>query len=67
MWCVSESDQVKINNLDTYCEWVEEVKTTKRNEMNHYHATNKNCKVESSGPYYISYCIIQSFSFNIFS
>jgi hypothetical protein len=23
-WCVSDCDQVKTNNLDTYCEWVEE-------------------------------------------
>jgi hypothetical protein len=30
LWCVSECDQAKINNLDTYCEWVEEVGTTKR-------------------------------------
>jgi hypothetical protein len=28
LWCVSEYDQVKINNLDTYCEKVEEVRTT---------------------------------------
>jgi hypothetical protein len=28
LWCVSECDQVKINYLDTYCEWVEEVRTT---------------------------------------
>jgi hypothetical protein len=27
--CVSECDQVKTNNLDTYCEYVEEVRTTK--------------------------------------
>jgi hypothetical protein len=26
-WCVSEYDQVKINNLDTYCDYVEEVRT----------------------------------------
>jgi hypothetical protein len=30
LWCVSECDQVKINNLDTYCEWVEEARTTKK-------------------------------------
>jgi hypothetical protein len=30
LWCVSECDQVKINNLDTYCESVEGVRTTKR-------------------------------------
>jgi hypothetical protein len=29
LWCVSERDQVKINNLDTYCEKVEGVRTTK--------------------------------------
>jgi hypothetical protein len=28
---VSECDQVKITNLDTYCEYVEEVRTKKRN------------------------------------
>jgi hypothetical protein len=28
LWCVSECDQVKINNLDTYCERVEEGRTT---------------------------------------
>jgi hypothetical protein len=28
LWCVSECDQVQINNLDTYCEWVEEGRTT---------------------------------------
>jgi hypothetical protein len=33
LWCVSECDQVKINNLDTYCEYVEEERTTKRNEI----------------------------------
>jgi hypothetical protein len=27
LWCVSECDQVKINNLDTYCEQVEEGRT----------------------------------------
>jgi hypothetical protein len=26
LWCVSECDKVKINNLDTCCEQVEEVK-----------------------------------------
>jgi hypothetical protein len=31
LWCVSECDQVKINNLDTCCEQVEEVRTAKRN------------------------------------
>jgi hypothetical protein len=30
LWCVSESDQVKINNLDIYREQVEEGRTTKR-------------------------------------
>jgi hypothetical protein len=30
LWCVSECDQVKINNLDTYCEQVEEGRTAKR-------------------------------------
>jgi hypothetical protein len=34
LWCVSECDQVKINNLDTYSEYVEEGRTTKRNETN---------------------------------
>jgi hypothetical protein len=29
LWCVSECDQVKIKNLEAYCEWVEEVRTTK--------------------------------------
>jgi hypothetical protein len=32
LWCVSECDQVKINNLDAYCEQVEEGRTAKRNE-----------------------------------
>jgi hypothetical protein len=32
LWCVSECDQMKINNLDTYCEQVEEGRTTKRNK-----------------------------------
>jgi hypothetical protein len=32
LWCVSECDQVQINNLSTCCEWVEEVLTMKRNE-----------------------------------
>jgi hypothetical protein len=32
MWCVSECDQVKNKTLDTYCEWVEDVRTAKRNE-----------------------------------
>jgi hypothetical protein len=31
LWCVSECDQVKINNLDTYCEYAEDVRTTKQN------------------------------------
>jgi hypothetical protein len=31
LWCVSECDQVQINNLDTCCEQVEEGRTTKRN------------------------------------
>jgi hypothetical protein len=31
LWCVSECDQVKTNNLDTYCESVGELRTTKRN------------------------------------
>jgi hypothetical protein len=30
LWCVSECDQVKINNLDTCCEQVEEGRTAKR-------------------------------------
>jgi hypothetical protein len=30
---MSECDQVKINNLDTCCEYVEEGRTTKRNEV----------------------------------
>jgi hypothetical protein len=29
LWCVSECEQVKINNLDIYCESVEEVRTAK--------------------------------------
>jgi hypothetical protein len=32
---VCECDQVKINNLDSYCEEVEEVRTTKRNNPIH--------------------------------
>jgi hypothetical protein len=32
LWCVSECDQVKINNLDRCCEQVEEGRTAKRNE-----------------------------------
>jgi hypothetical protein len=31
LWCVSECDQAKIKNLDTYCEYVEEGLTAKRN------------------------------------
>jgi hypothetical protein len=31
LWYASECDHVKINNLDTYCEWVEEVRTAKWN------------------------------------
>jgi hypothetical protein len=27
LWCVSECDQVKTNNLDTWCEQVEEGRT----------------------------------------
>jgi hypothetical protein len=34
LWCVSEFDQVKINNLDTYCEQVEEIRNTERKERN---------------------------------
>jgi hypothetical protein len=34
LWCVSECDQVKMNNLDTCCEQVEEGRTAKRNETN---------------------------------
>jgi hypothetical protein len=30
LWCVSECDQVKINNLDTCCEQVEEGRTMKQ-------------------------------------
>jgi hypothetical protein len=30
LWCVSECDQVKINNLDTCCKYVEEGRTAKR-------------------------------------
>jgi hypothetical protein len=33
LWCVSECDQVKINNIDTYCEQVEEGRATKRNPL----------------------------------
>jgi hypothetical protein len=38
LWCVSECDQVKINNLDTCCEQVEEGRTAKRNDfiLRHY-------------------------------
>jgi hypothetical protein len=28
VWCASGCDQVKINNLDIYCEWVEEGRAT---------------------------------------
>jgi hypothetical protein len=28
LWCVSECDQVKINDLDTYCQQVEDVRAT---------------------------------------
>jgi hypothetical protein len=31
LWCVSQCDQVKINNLDTCCKQVEEVRTAKQN------------------------------------
>jgi hypothetical protein len=48
LWCVSECDQVKINNLDTCCEYVEEVRTTKRNkamfQMIHYISSQKHSK-----------------------
>jgi hypothetical protein len=30
LWCVAECDQVKINYLDTYREYVEEGRTTKQ-------------------------------------
>jgi hypothetical protein len=30
LWSVCECDQVKTNNFDTCCEWVEKVRTTKR-------------------------------------
>jgi hypothetical protein len=30
LWCVFECDQVKNKYLDTYCEWVEEVRTTNK-------------------------------------
>jgi hypothetical protein len=33
LWCVSECDQVKINNLDTCCEQVEEGRTAKTNNL----------------------------------
>jgi hypothetical protein len=33
LWYVSECDQVKINNVDTYCELVEEGRTTKRKKV----------------------------------
>jgi hypothetical protein len=32
LWCVFECDQVKINNLDTYCEWVEKGRTAEGNK-----------------------------------
>jgi hypothetical protein len=32
LWCVSECDQMKINNLYTYCEYVEEGKTKKEDK-----------------------------------
>jgi hypothetical protein len=31
MWCVSECDEVKVNNLDTFCEQVEEGRTATTN------------------------------------
>jgi hypothetical protein len=46
LWCVSECDQVKINNLDTCCEQVEEVRTTKRNETKHFRFTGTSLIVE---------------------
>jgi hypothetical protein len=33
VWCVSECDQVKVNNLDTCCEQVERGRTAKRNKL----------------------------------
>jgi hypothetical protein len=33
LWCVCECDQVKINNLDTCCEQVEEGRTAIGNDM----------------------------------
>jgi hypothetical protein len=35
LWCVSECDQVKINNLDTCCEQVEEGRTAKGKQTVH--------------------------------
>jgi hypothetical protein len=32
LWCVSECDQVQINDLDTYCGSAEEARTTMRYE-----------------------------------
>jgi hypothetical protein len=32
LWCLSECDQVKINNVDTYCEQVEEGRTAIRRQ-----------------------------------
>jgi hypothetical protein len=34
LWCVFECDQAKINNLDTYCEYVEEGGTMNNNNNN---------------------------------
>jgi hypothetical protein len=36
LWYVFECDQVKLNDLDTCCEQVEEGRTTKRNETIRY-------------------------------
>jgi hypothetical protein len=33
LWCVSECEHVKINNLDTCCEQVEEGRTAKRKSV----------------------------------
>jgi hypothetical protein len=39
LWCVSECDQVLIIYLDTCCEQVEEVRTTKRYDTMKYITT----------------------------
>jgi hypothetical protein len=39
--CVFESDEAKINNLDTYCEWVEEGSATSSVQKPHHSKAHK--------------------------